>query len=291
MSGPGPIGAELVAPAKLTVSLRVTGRRGDGYHLLESEMVSLDLADTLSVRDGDGLIIDERFASIGGATADNPGAPRGGWRSGDIDPGPDNLVTRALGAVGRRAQVELVKRIPPGAGLGGGSADAAAILRWAGNTDPAVAADLGADVPFCVVGGRALVRGIGERVSPLPFEERAFTLFLLPFGVDTRAVYAAWDDLHPSSADGPRAGEGSDGPATAGGNDLEGPALAVEPRLGRWRDHLARLTGHRPRLAGSGSTWFVEGTPAELGIEPGAVIVRGSERALVVVARTVPATT
>ena len=64
-------------------------------------------------------------------------------------------------------------------------------------------------MPFCLVGGRALVRGVGEEVAPLPFEERAFTLFLLPFGVDTGAVYGAWDQLHPRSGRsgaGPRRG-------------------------------------------------------------------------------------
>ncbi len=289
--GHGPVRAELTAPAKLTVSLRVTGLRADGYHLLESEMVSVDLADTLIVRAGDGLTIDERFAPGGGATGDDPDGRRGGWRSGGVDPGPDNLVSRALRAVGRQARVELVKRIPPGAGLGGGSADAAAILRWAGNTDPAVAAGLGADVPFCVAGGRALVAGIGEQVTALPFEERAFTLFLLPFGMDTRAVYAAWDELHPTSPAmvEARAEGGAGVPASAGSNDLEAPALAVEPRLGSWRDHLTGLTGHRPRLAGSGSTWFLDGTPAEFGLEAGSPVALGSERALVIPVRTVPA--
>ncbi len=140
-------------------------------------MVTLDLADTLVVSDGDGLSIDEQFAGpVGGSTVEGDRA----WRSGGIDAGPDNLVARALRAVGRTARVDLVKRIPPGAGLGGGSADAAAILRWSGTTDPAVAAGLGADIPFCLVGGRAMVRGIGEDVTPLPFEEQAFTLVPAP---------------------------------------------------------------------------------------------------------------
>lgn len=269
---------ELSAPAKLTVSLRVTGVRADGYHLLEAEMVTLDLADTLVVRNGDGLTIDERFTAAAGDSGPAP------WRPGGIDPGPENLVARALRAAGRTARVDLIKRIPPGAGLGGGSADAAAILRWSGTVDPALAAGLGADIPFCVVGGRALVRGIGEEVTPLPFEHRAFTLFLLPFGMDTRSVYAAWDRLRA-----PGRPTGSGGPAEAGDNDLEAPALSVEPRLGAWRDHLAGCTGRRPWLAGSGSTWFVEGTPDELGLEGEDHVRLGAERALVVGVRTVPA--
>ncbi len=185
----------LVAPAKLTVSLRVTGRRPDGFHLLESEMVTVDLADRLVVESGDGLTIDEEFDRT---------APRGAGRTAGISAGPDNLVVRALRAVNRTASVRLTKRIPPGAGLGGGSADAAAVLRWSGCTDLALAAGLGSDVPFCLTGGRALVQGVGEDVTPLPFEDRRFTLFLLPFGMDTAAVYAAWDRLHPAgSGSGP----------------------------------------------------------------------------------------
>jgi 4-diphosphocytidyl-2-C-methyl-D-erythritol kinase len=283
---------ELTAPAKLTVSLRVTGIRADGFHLLESEMVTVDLADTLVVGDGDGLIIDEQLTGPGVGSVAGPGADGGSWRSGGVDPGPENLVARALRAVGRTARVELVKRIPPGAGLGGGSADAAAILRWAGSADPALAAGLGADIPFCLVGGRALVRGIGEEVTPLPFEERAFTLFLLPFGMDTRAVYGAWDRMH-ARGQLPGRGESPDGPSSGppepGDNDLEAPALAVEARLGVWRDYLAEVTGRRPWLAGSGSTWFVAATPAEVGLGGPSDLRLGSERALVVPVRTVPA--
>ncbi len=279
--GAGPV--ELTAPAKLTVSLRVTGVRADGYHLLESEMVTLDLADTLVVGEGDGLTTDLTISERFTGPAEPSGTGR--WRSGGIDPGPDNLVARALRAAGRTARVDLIKRIPPGAGLGGGSADAAAILRWSGAVDPALAVGLGADIPFCVVGGRALVRGIGEDVSPLPYQHRTFTLFLLPFGMDTRAVYAAWDRLP-----GPGRPTGSSsGSREPGVNDLEIPALSVEPRLGAWRDQLAGRIGRRPWLAGSGSTWFVEGTPAELGLEGEPDIRLGAERALVVGVHTVAA--
>jgi 4-diphosphocytidyl-2-C-methyl-D-erythritol kinase len=265
---------ELVAPAKVTLSLRVTGRRPDGYHLLESEMVTVDLVDSLMLDEGDGLSVVEEFAAW---------AEPSPWRSGAVTAGPDNLVSRALRSLGRTARVELVKRIPPGAGLGGGSADAAAVLRWAGAFDPEAAAQLGADIPFCLAGGRALVRGVGERLTPLPFEERALTLFLLPFGMDTGAVYRAWD----GGVDEGRP-ERSDGPVAPEGNDLEGPALEVEPRLGIWRDRVAALTGRRPRLAGSGSTWFVEGTPEELGLAHRGVVRHGDAAAVVIGVKTVP---
>jgi 4-diphosphocytidyl-2-C-methyl-D-erythritol kinase len=222
----------LTAPAKLTVSLRVTGVRDDGYHLIDAEMVTLDLADELHL-----LAPDAGLPSLEIVDAD--GAPSG------LAPGQDNLVVRALAAVGRRARVRLFKRIPPGAGLGGGSADAAAVLRWAGCRDLGVAVALGADVPFCVIGGRARVRGIGELVDPLPAVARTFTLSTPPFGCSTPAVYAAWDALGGPTADGP--------------NDLEPAALVVEPRLAAYRDRLGDVTGQMPRLAGSGSTWFVDG--------------------------------
>ena len=219
-------GATQRAPAKLTLSLRVTGVRADGYHDLDAEMVTIDLADELRFADGDSLEV------VGPAAG---GAP----------PGHDNLVRRALAAVGRTAAVVLHKRIPAGAGLGGGSADAAAVLRWAGCRDLALAASLGADVPFCLVGGRARVAGLGEMVEPLPFEARTFTVLTPPFGCSTVEVYRAWDRLGGPTGDGP--------------NDLEPAALAVEPRLAAWRDRLAGATGRRPVLAGSGSSWFVEG--------------------------------
>jgi 4-diphosphocytidyl-2-C-methyl-D-erythritol kinase len=217
---------EELARAKLTVSLRVTGVRADGYHLLDSEMITLDLADRLEFSDGDGLLI------IGA----------------DLATGPENLVSQALRAVRRTALVRLDKRIPAGAGLGGGSADAAAVLRWAGCADLEVAARLGADVPFCLVGGRARVTGIGERLEPLPFEEvegREFTLLVPPVHVSTVDVYRTWDRLG--------------GPVGEHGNDLEPAALEAVPELARWRDRLGDATGQTPRLAGSGGTWFVEG--------------------------------
>jgi len=220
------IGERRPALAKLTLSLRVTGRREDGFHLLDAEMVTIDLADELEFSEGDGL---ELLSSLAAGPLDDT-----------------NLVRRALRAAGRCAQVGLRKRIPPGAGLGGGSADAAAVLRWAGVTDPGIAASLGADVAFCLVGGRARVTGIGEVVEPLVFEQRAFTLLVPPLEVSTPAVYRAWDELG--------------GPTGDGTNDLEPAALVVEPRLAHWRDRLAETTGVTPRLAGSGATWFVEGT-------------------------------
>ena len=237
---------EAFAPAKLTLSLRITGVRDDGYHEVDAEMTTLDFGDRLEIVEGGSGVrmLDEAGAEL--HTVPRPG---------------DNLVERALTLAGSEAQVTVQKRIPAGAGLGGGSADAAAVLRWAGFTDTARAASIGTDVAFCLLGGRARVRGIGEIVQPLPYVRERYTLLLASVGCDTAAVYAAWDELG--------------GPAGDHGNDLEAAALRVVPELAVWRDDLGDSTGLTPRLAGSGSTWFVAG--AHPG--PGRIVTTTTESA------------
>lgn len=254
--------AVLLAPAKLTISLKITGVRPDGYHLIDAEMATVDLCDELRLAEGEGIqIVDEVV---------------GGRGIGTLGTTPDNLVGKALDVAGKMASVRLVKRIPLQAGLGGGSADAAAVLRWAGVTDPHRAAALGADVPFCVVGGRARVQGIGELVEPLPFVRRSYVLLLPPCGVDTAACYRMWDDL---------------GSAPVAQNDLEAAAVALVPELGEWRDQFGAVTNQRPRLAGSGSTWFVEGTLDQLGLAGRSGLILDGQLAPLVPVQTVPAQT
>jgi 4-diphosphocytidyl-2-C-methyl-D-erythritol kinase len=232
----------VVAPAKLTLELRITGVRHDGYHLIDAEMVSLAWADTLTIDpDGHGLTADGAFAT--GMPVDD-----------------SNLVAKALQLTGRSAAVHLHKVIPHGGGLGGGSSDAAAILRWAGFTDVAAAARLGADVSFCLVGGRARVRGIGEIVEPLDFVAMDITLVVPPLTVSTPAAYRAWDELGGPRGDGP--------------NDLERAALVVEPRLAHWRDRIREATGVAPTLAGSGATWFLHGHHDVAAALPEAMVVQ-----------------
>ncbi|MEO6123667.1 MAG: 4-(cytidine 5'-diphospho)-2-C-methyl-D-erythritol kinase [Ilumatobacteraceae bacterium] len=232
----------VAAPAKLTVSLRITGVRPDGYHLIDAEMVTLDLADVLT--------IDPSGSGLSGVGPFSAGMPTD----------QSNLVAKALRLTDRKAFVEIDKQIPHGGGLGGGSGDAAAILRWAGFDDLAAAARLGADVPFCLVGGRAIVRGIGEIIEPLPPIARDFTLIIPPLSCSTPAVYRAWDDLGGPTVDGP--------------NDLEPAALMVEPRLATWRDRIAQTVGVAPILAGSGATWFLDSHhPALVDALPDATIV------------------
>ncbi len=218
----------LDAPAKLTWSLEIRARRADGYHELRAEMVTLGLRDRLHLdEDGTGV----RFTGPYGAS---------------VDRGPGELVGRALALVGRSAGVEVDKQIPVGGGLGGGSADAAAILRWAGGVDAHSALRLGADVPFCQMGGRARVEGIGEELHPLAWVERDVTLLVPDFSVSTAACYRAFDEM---AAGGWRAG---------GRNHLEEPARRVEPRLAATLDWLRARYGE-VHLAGSGSTLYVEG--------------------------------
>ena len=221
------------AAAKLTLGLRITGVRADGYHEIDAVMTTLDFGDRLELSP---LGADRsKVMMLDDAGHDFAAAPALA----------DNLVMKALDLAGVAARVTVHKRIPAGAGLGGGSADAAAVLRWAGVTEPARAVRIGADVAFCLVGGRARVSGIGEIVEPLDYRRERYTLLLGPVACNTAAVYAAWDELG--------------GPTGHAGNDLEPAALRVAPELARWRDELGDATGLMPRLAGSGSTWYVPG--------------------------------
>ena len=221
--------ARLEAPAKLTLSLRVTGTRADGLHLIDAEMVSLDLHDVVHIADAASTTL----------TMDGPHAA-------GVPLDSSNLVVRALAACGRTAEVRVTKNIPHGGGLGGGSTDAAAVLRWAGWTDPVRAAALGADVAFCLSGGRARVTGIGEILEPLPADDRlVVTLVVPPVRASTPLVYRTWDDMG--------------GPVGDNGNDLEPAAVTAVPELAEWRDAIIDATGTRPMLAGSGATWFLNG--------------------------------
>lgn len=223
---------ELIAPAKLTLSLHVTGVRSDGYHLIDAEMVSLELADILRIAESKTTSI-----TITGPYADG------------VPTDDSNLIARALNLVGRNASVEIVKNIPNGGGLGGGSSNAAAVLRWAGCNDPEIGARIGADVPYCMIGRRSRVRGIGEIVEPITGESEPITLVLPPVQSPTPAVFKQWDAMGR--------------PHGENGNDLEPAACAAVPELAMWRDRIAS-TGSRPLLAGSGSTWFLRGHHPEI---------------------------
>lgn len=251
------------APAKINLDLLVTGRRADGYHELDSLVVFADLADELTLTPADTLQIESC-----------------GPFAGDLPPESANIAVRAArllaGATGRpaHAHIRLDKRLPIAAGIGGGSADAAAVLRglrrlW-GLTieDAALAAlglELGADVPVCLAGRPARMRGIGERLDAC-MSLRALHLVLVnprqPLA--TSAVFKAL----PPELPGPRA----EPPPTAtdlgwlrrSRNDLEAPARRLLPVIDEVLAELAAAPGCRlARMSGSGPTCFgVFETPA-----------------------------
>jgi 4-diphosphocytidyl-2-C-methyl-D-erythritol kinase len=253
MSVPGRA-VTVTAHAKLTLSLRVTGVRDDGFHDLEALTVSVDEPrDELTVRHDPGR--------SGGVDL----AVRGPFAA-QVGPFEENLVVRAavrfLEGFAYRGGIdlELHKGIPVGAGLGGGSADAAAAfvaLRALFDADvpdrvlAALGSELGSDVPFCVRGGAAWMRGRGEDLEPVEVPELYALIAAPPFGCSTPAVYRAWDDLG-----GPRAHRLVEHPGLPPlGNDLEPAAEHVEPRLPAFRAAVEAATRRRTVLAGSGSAY------------------------------------
>jgi 4-diphosphocytidyl-2-C-methyl-D-erythritol kinase len=257
----------LDAPAKVNLSLAVVGRRTDGYHLLVSDIVLLDLADRLLLMSGcSGLHVE---------------APPGE----EIPLGPrENLAWRGLvaglGAEPELACLTVEKRIPAAAGLGGGSSDAAAAWRlarrWRGADDSAndqELADLaaiGADVPFFVSRlAAARVEGVGERVAAIepPGGGEWVLLIHPPFRLATADVFA---ELHPTEIGSPATPE-------PGRNDLLAPARRLRPEL----DDLFRLVaaaGAAPQLTGSGPTIFVRTDDPERAAELAAELRRNGLR-------------
>ena len=242
------------APAKLTLALRVLGTRPDGFHELEALTASVDApADTLVVTAGPpGVRL----------TVDGPAA-------GGVPTNEPNLVVRAATDVlpeGAGLDVALTKRIPAGAGLGGGSSDAAAVLRACRDLHDlppsqvaGAAARAGSDVPFCLQVAPAWMRGRGEVIEPVDAPGRAHVLVVVPpFAIATPAVYRAWDDLG-----GPTSTRAVAPPSAVAHlvealvNDLEPAAEHVEPRLAPFRADLEAAAGAPAILAGSGSACFL----------------------------------
>ena len=250
------------AHAKLTLSLAVYDRRQDGFHDVEGLAVSIgdpyDLVEVEAVPHPGGVTLEV----AGGATDRVP-------------TGPDNLAARAgedllihAGRSGHGVRMLVRKGIPAGSGLGGGSADAAAALaavRRLLSVDVdddglvALAAGVGSDVPFCLLGGLAWMRGRGEQLEPVALADALpLVIVLPPLFVSTTAVYAAWDDLG-----GPVAQRRVPAPDAVAhlveelGNDLEAAAETVEPRLPAFRADLEEAAGLPAILAGSGSAYAV----------------------------------
>ncbi len=239
---------DVPAPAKLNLFLQVTGRRDDGYHLLQSAFVLIDWCDTLhfEVRRGGDL------------TREDLGMPLPA----------DDLVLRAARALrqatgcGAGAHVVVHKRIPAQAGLGGGSSDAATTLLalnrlWGlGLTRTQLAAiglALGADVPFFVHGRNAWVEGIGERIEPLSLPATRFVVIKPPAGLETAAIFGA-ADLKRDSTPAIISGFVAD-PYRFGRNDLQPVAERLCPQVAQAVALLAQH-GLAGRMTGSGSAVF-----------------------------------
>lgn len=238
------------APAKVNLTLHVTGRRADGYHLLDSLVVFAGEGDRLRVTPAPDWEL-----AVTGPFADR--VPRGA----------DNLVLRAARlAGGAPAAITLDKRLPVASGLGGGSADAAAVLRALSALDgrpvPADAASLGADLPVCLPSRPARMRGIGEDLAPVPDLPPAYLVLVNPgAAVATPQVFATLTrrDNAPMPAELPNWRDAAALAAWLAGqrNDLEDAAREIAPAIGV---ALARLSATEgcllARMSGSGATCF-----------------------------------
>lgn len=256
------------ARAKVNLTLRVLARRADGYHDLESLVVFADCADTLTLTPAADLSL-----STGG-----PGAQDCGETS-------DNLVVRAARLLGERipgltlGHFTLDKHLPVAAGIGGGSADAAAALRLLARANNlaadderivAVARETGADIPVCLASKACTMTGVGENLAMLDVPPLPCVMVNPRVGVATKDVFAALGLAKGEFLAGvgdvvlspgwPKAGASFDQWIDAigrGTNDLEKPALKVEPVIGEVLTALRETGGVRlARMSGSGATCF-----------------------------------
>ena len=245
------------APAKINLTLRVIGRRADGYHELESLVVFADVGDRLTFTSGNATTLDVAgpFASVCGLAA-------------------DNLVLKAAAALAARVPglhggaFKLEKSLPVASGIGGGSSDAAAALRLVARAngialdDPRLAAAalaVGADVPVCLAAKACVMRGIGEVLSaPLALPRLPAVLVNPGVATATRDVFRAFAGMHGETKPlGEVPQNGLVDFLHVHGNDLTPAAIACVPVIGEVLDVLAGLSGARlARMSGSGSTCF-----------------------------------
>lgn len=233
------------APAKLNLALHVTGRRGDGYHLLDSLVCFAAMGDVVTLSPGPlSLTIDGPFAA-------------------GLEAGDDNLCLRAARLAGGQAAIRLTKALPVASGIGGGSADAAAVLRGLarlGHPLPDRTERLGADVPVCLASRPARMQGIGEVVTPLPPLPALHLVLVNPrVAVPTPAIFAglARRDNPPL----PPIPAFADADALIGWlagtrNDLQAPAIAAAPIIAQVLDALSGQGARLARMSGSGATCF-----------------------------------
>lgn len=244
----------LTAPAKVNLSLNITGRRDDGYHLLDSIVVFTTFGDQidLSPASGDSVRVSGPFAA-------------------SLTAAGDNICLRALSAfreAGGEAgplAIHIDKQIPVGAGLGGGSSDAAAMLRHLNGASAhplseeqlaAVALSLGADVPVCLAGTAQRMQGIGEILTPLEPPPRGHLVLARPDAMlATGEVFRRWQQAGPAGA----ASDTGSRPdrIIAAGNDLEAAATALVPAIGTVLVSLRDCEGIiAAQMSGSGTACF-----------------------------------
>lgn len=248
-----------LAPAKINLALHVTGRRADGYHLLESLIVFTRFGDRLAIAPA----VADRFSVIGPYGA---GLPED---DGNLVLRARNLLRNASKAAAPPVSITLEKNLPAASGVGGGSSDAAATLKALcrlSGVDPrdqtvrAVAAALGADVPMCLAARPLVARGIGHDIVTQP-SFPALPLVLVNPGVSvaTPAVFARLASRNnPPLPPMPRFADAAAvvGWLAATRNDLEEPARALAPEIGAAQAALARGGARFVRMSGSGATCF-----------------------------------
>ncbi len=247
------------ARAKINLYLHVTGKRDDGYHLLDSLVGFTNIGDTITAAPADALSLDYT-----------------GPFAGDLPPAEDNLVMRAAHELKRAHSIKdgatlvLEKQLPVASGIGGGSADAAAAI-WAlcrlWEIDPSgpslqtIALSLGADIPGCLLSQTAIMRGIGEDLHPLQhFPTMAIVLVNPGLSVSTPEVFRARSAPFTKAFDWPD----SNCPPEAAikliaqqSNDLEHPAIGIAPAIADVLSDISALPGARlARMSGSGATCF-----------------------------------
>jgi len=242
-------GSEGFAPAKINLTLHVTGRREDGYHELDSLVVFADIGDRLRLRPSDTTTLTVDGPMAAGVPADD-----------------SNLVVRAAKLMGLSADIHLEKHLPNAAGLGGGSGDAAATLKalseMSGKPIPDGLLGLGADIPVCLHGRAARMRGVGEAITPVAGLPELHAVLVNPkLPVMTKEVFAGLE-----RADNPAMPDSLPDVQTAASmidwlaemrNDLEAPAIQAEPAVQQVFDTLSVTPGcHLARMSGSGGTCF-----------------------------------
>lgn len=261
---------ELLAPAKVNLNLTVKGRRKDGFHDIESLMVPISIFDRLRISHVETG--DLQF------TCSDESLPTGN----------ENLVVRAARlfcestGVEPRLKISLTKEIPHGAGLGGGSSDAASTLlglnrlfetELSRDALAKMAAELGSDIPFFIYQSAAVIRGRGETVSPQPFSQSLSLLLIKPpFGVATPWAYSQWKDSQAIP------GVPMDPQAFSWGtlqNDLERPVFEKYVLLGQLKTWLLQQPEVKGALmSGSGSTIFAILPERNAGFDLGAKVAQ-----------------